>query len=276
MRKRILTSLLTASAYALALALALAACGPKSGPAASLPPSGGASSCLSPSGSIPPQPASPASPQDLGADAAKAYRKALEEIYSQRTYPNGDPVETFQMENNDFALFDVDGDGAAELIYQNDDSTMAGMMTSIFSFDSSTGKLYLELSGFAAMIFYDNGVIQVEASHNHGLSGRDDFWPFALYQYDSGSDGYLMVGSVDAWDKEDFPEDWDGSPFPDEADQDGDSMIYLLTLGGQEVTTTTLDGPEYENWLKDYTAGAAELDVPWQAMTLENIQAVAP
>ena len=81
---------------------------------------------------------------------------------------------------------------------------------------------------------------------------------------------------MDAWDKEDFPEDWDGSPFPDEADQDGDSMIYLLTLGGQEVTTTTLDGPEYENWLKDYTAGAAELDVPWQAMTLENIQAVAP
>ena len=59
MRKRILTSLLTASAYALALALALAACGPKSGPAASLPPSGGASSCLSPSGSIPPQPAFP-------------------------------------------------------------------------------------------------------------------------------------------------------------------------------------------------------------------------
>jgi hypothetical protein len=276
MRKRILTSLLTASAYALALALALAACGPKSGPAASLPPSGGASSCLSPSGSIPPQPASPASPQDLGADAAKAYRKALEEIYSQRTYPNGDPVETFQMENNDFALFDVDGDGAAELIYQNDDSTMAGMMTSIFSFDSSTGKLYLELSGFAAMIFYDNGVIQVEASHNHGLSGRDDFWPFTLYQYDSGGDGYLMIGSVDAWDKDTFPADHEGSPFPDEIDQDGDGTIYLIAYGGQEVTTTPLDGPEYERWLKDYTAGAAELDIPWQAMTLENIQAVAP
>ena len=272
MRKRILTSLLTASAYALALALTLAACGPKSGPASSS--ADGSAPISAPLTSAGASEASPATPQDLGAEAAKAYRKALEEIYSQRTYPNGDPVETFQMENNDFALFDVDGDGAAELIYQNDDSTMAGMMTSIFSFDSSTGKLYLELSGFAAMIFYDNGVIRVEASHNHGLSGRENFWPFALYQYDSGSDGYLMVGSVDAWDKEDFPEDWDGSPFPDEADQDGDSMIYLLTLGGQEVTTTTLDGPEYESWLKDYTAGAAELDIPWQAMTLENIQAI--
>ena len=272
MRKRILTSLLTASAYALALALTLAACGPKSGPASSS--ADGSAPISAPLTSAGASEASPATPQDLGAEAAKAYRKALEEIYSQHTYPSGDPVETFQMENNDFALFDVDGDGAAELIYQNDDSTMAGMMTSIFSFDSSTGKLYLELSGFAAMIFYDNGVIRVEASHNHGLSGRENFWPFALYQYDSGSDGYLMIGSVDAWDKEDFPEDWDGSPFPDEADQDGDSMIYLLTLGGQEVTTTTLDGPEYESWLKDYTAGAAELDIPWQAMTLENIQAI--
>lgn len=279
MRKRILTSLLTALAYTLALALALAACGPKSGPAASLPPSGGASSCLSPSGSIPPQPASPASPQDLGADAAKAYRKALEDIYNDHIYPNGDPVELLpggQMEENHFALFDVDGDGETELLYQNDDGPMASMTINIYSFDKDAGTLYLELSGFVGMTFFDSGVVRVMASHNHGLSGRDDFWPFALYQYDSGSDGYLMVGSVDAWDKEDFPEDWDGSPFPDEADQDGDSMIYLLTLGGQEVTTTTLDGPEYENWLKDYTAGAAELDIPWQAMTLENIQAVAP
>ena len=180
------------------------------------------------------------------------------------------------MEENHFALFDVDGDGETELLYQNDDGPMASMTINIYSFDKDAGTLYLELSGFVGMTFFDSGVVRVMASHNHGLSGRDDFWPFALYQYDSGSDGYLMVGSVDAWDKEDFPEDWDGSPFPDEADQDGDSMIYLLTLGGQEVTTTTLDGPEYENWLKDYTAGAAELDVPWQAMTLENIQAVAP
>lgn len=274
MKKRILTSLLTASAYALALALTLAACGPKSGPASSS--AGGSAPISAPLTNAGASESSPATPQDLGAEAAKAYRRALEEIYSQRTYPNGDPVETFQMENNDFALFDVDGDGAAELIYQNDDSTMAGMMTSIFSFDSSTGKLYLELSGFAAMIFYDNGVIQVEASHNHGLSGRENFWPFTLYQYDSGGDGYLMIGSVDAWDKDTFPADHEGSPFPDEIDQDGDGTIYLVTCGGQEVTTTPLDGPEYESWLKDYTAGAAELDIPWQAMTLENIQAVAP
>lgn len=163
-----------------------------------------------------------------------------------------------------------------ELIYQNDDSTMAGMMTSIFRFDPHTGNLYLELAGFSAMTFYDNGVIRVEASHNHGLSAQDDFWPFTLYQYDSGSDGYLMIGAVDAWDKSLFPEDFQGVPFPDGADQDGDGVVYLITYSSQEVATTPLDGPDYEKWLNDYVAGAAQLELPWQAMTLENIQAVAP
>lgn len=276
MKKRILSSLLTASAYALALALTLAACGPQSGPASSASGSAPISAPLTNAGASEP---SPAAPQDLGADAAKAYRRALEGIYNDHCYPNGDPVDVpdgAQMENNSFAFFDVDGDGETELIYQNDDSTTAGMMTSIFSFDPYTKDLYLELAGFAAMTFYDNGIIRVEAAHNHGLSGRDDFWPFTLYQYDSGGDGYLMIGSVDAWDKSLFPEDFQGVPFPDDADQDGDGVVYLITYSGQEVTTTPLDGPDYEKWLNTYIEGAAELELPWQAMTLENIQAVTP
>lgn len=290
MRERILYRLLTALSYALTLALALAACGPKSGPAVSpLPPSGGESSSSPPSEHIPPQSPAPASssggqsasptPQELGAESAKAYRKALEGIYFDHTYPNGDPVdvpEWAQMENNSFTVFDVDGDGERELVFQNSDSTMAGMMTSVYSLDLDTGKLYLELSSFVSAVFYDNGIIWEEASHNHGLSGRDDFWPFTLYQYDLGGDGYLMIGSVDAWDKDTFPADYQGTPFPDEIDQDGDGLLYLVTYSGQEVTTATLDGPEYEDWLNAYVNGAARLELPWQAMTLENIQAVAP
>ena len=57
-------------------------------------------------------------------------------------------------------------------------------------------------------------------------------------------------------------------------DVDGDGMIYLLTFGGQEVAATQLDGPDFEKWLDTYVAGAAELDIPWQDMTPENIQAI--
>ena len=85
-----------------------------------------------------------------------------------------------------------------------------------------------------------------------------------------------MIGSVDAWDKDTFPADYQGTPFPDEIDQDGDGLLYLVTYSGQEVTTATLDGPEYEDWLNAYVNGAARLELARQAMTLENIQAVAP
>lgn len=304
MKSRILTSVLAAFACCLALSLTLIACGTQGGgTSSSLPPSGGISAPGSAPGSAPPSdssdssvppqtlpadtspqapssggdPGKPAAPQEQGAAMAKACRRALERIYNDHVYPNGDPIETFEMENNDFAIFDVDGDGQAELIYQNDDATMAGMMTGIYSFDPYTGELYLELSGFVGMTFYDNGIISAAASHNQGTAwGLEDFWPFTLYQYDTSGDGYLMVGSVDAWSKAGFPQDQQGKPFPDNVDQDGDGVVYLLTFGGQEVTVTMLDGPDYQQWLSSYIDDAAPLELPWQAMTLANIQAVAP
>lgn len=284
MNDRTISSLLIALAYALVLTLTLIACGTPGG-ASSPPPVSETSSSQSPSSSSQSHGLDSGASQFpvthvqvQGSAMAKAYREALEGIYKDHLYPNGDLVDSLpdaQMEENYFAIFDVDGDGNTELLYRNDNSTMAGMVTNIYGFNEDTKSLYLELSGFVGMTFYDNGIIQVMASHNHGLSAWDGFWPYALYQYDTGGDGYLMMGYADGWDKETFPEDWDGNPFPDDVDQDGDGMIYLLTFGGQEVAATQLDGPDYEKWLNAYIGGASELDVPWQAMTSENIQAVA-
>lgn len=301
MRKRILLSF--ALALSLALMLALAACGDPA-PAA---PSGDAAGTASPTGTqstppaavTPPEASSPGGDQPSGSGTADAvspqpsaepslpqpptmeqtYRAALETICSDYRYPNGDEVATgdgFEMKDNDFAIYDVDGDGQDELIYQNDNSYMAGMVTTVYGFDRDTGMLYQELSGFVAMEFYDNGVVSIMASHNHGLSARDDFWPYALYQYDPGSDGYIMAGSLDAWDGAIFPKDYDGNSFPTDKDGDGDQLVYAITSGGQEVVTTYVDGPEYQQWVDSYLAGASKLELPWQSMTLENIRAVAP
>lgn len=316
MKHRILNSLFFVFLVSLALALVLAACGGEPGgtvsPIASSqqPEGGGPSPQIQPSAAQPAgiglpvetEPAvpdeSPALPSDApalpdntpaGAPESPApalpltmegaYRAALEAIYNDHRYPNGDEVATgdgYQMEDNDFAIFDVDGDGKDELIYQNDNSYMAGMITTIYGFDPDTGKLYQELSGFVAMEFHDNGVVSIMASHNHGLSALEDFWPYAIYQYDPGSDGYLMAGSLDAWDGTLFPKDYDGDSFPADIDQDGDQVVYILTTPGAEVTKTVIDGPAYREWVDSYLAGASELELPWKNMTPENIRAVAP
>lgn len=318
MRKRIMTCLFFALALSLGLMLVLAACGGEQGgyasplpasqqpdlstlpsvsdPAVTVPALHPAQDSAPPTPSapeiqLPPQGSpAPAFPEPAPSQSAspepaqpltleQTYRAALEAIYNDYRYPNGDEVaagDGYSMEDNDFAIFDVDGDGQEELIYQNDSSYMAGMVTTVYGFDCGTGMLYQELSGFVAMEFYDNGVVSIMASHNHGLSALEDFWPYALYQYVPGSDGYIMAGSLDAWDGALFPNGKDGVPFPADKDADGDHIIFTITSSGQEVITTYVDGPEYQEWVDSYLAGASRLELPWQSMTPEHIRAVSP
>ena len=222
-----------------------------------------------------PSPASFPSPLSEDEKQLTAFQDVLEGIFQDHLYPNGDPVnvpEGADMENNRFALFDVDGDGIKELIYENSDSTMVGMVTHVFCY--TDGQIFTEFSGFCGMTFYDNGMLTVDASHNHGLGASLDFWPYALYRHDSGSDGYLMAGYVDAWDGSVIPETWEGEPFPAALDLDGDQVLYCLTFPGPEVETRYMDGEDYLAWRDAYLADAAPLDLPFQSMTAENIAAL--
>ena len=272
----------------LLLLLALVSCSsPQPVPTLSIPTGATVSASPSPEETPDaiPTPAPSSSPTAAGSTASpltlEAYRSALEAIYNDHLYPNGDPVDVpaaALMENNHFAIFDVDGDGQDELIYENGDATTAGMMTTVFgSMPSADGvKLFTELSGFPGMDFYDNGVIIDYASHNHGLAGTADFWPHTVYQYDFGQDGYLFMGYADAWSGETFPTNFADQPFPDDLDMDGDKVVYSLTFFGDVRTETWIDGPEYLKWRDSYLEGASRLELPWQSMTTENILSVAP
>lgn len=270
------------------LSLALVSCSsPQPIPTLSIPTDATVSASPSPeeTPNAAPTPVPSSSPTAAGSTASpltlEAYRSALEAIYNDHLYPNGDPVDVpaaALMENNHFAIFDVDGDGQDELIYENGDATTAGMMTTVFgSMPSADGvKLFTELSGFPGMDFYDNGVIIDYASHNHGLAGTADFWPYTVYQYDFGQDGYLFMGYADAWSGETFPTNFADQPFPDDLDMDGDKVVYSLTFFGDVRTETWIDGPEYLKWRDSYLEGASRLELPWQSMTTENILSVAP
>lgn len=261
MRKRTFCALLS-----VAMVLSLCACGT-------------AEETPTPTATPSPSPEQTEAPDREGMMAA--YREALEGIYRDHLYPNGDMVdvpEWAQMENNDFAIFDVDLDGEEELIYQNDDATMAGMVTTVYGWtEAPEGHRFLtELSDYCAMAFYDNGMVTVQLSHNQGLAGNTDFWPYFLYRYDPGQDGYLLVAALDAWDGETFPHDFGGTAFPADLDKDGDKVVYWISYPGEEVTYELMDGPEYQQWLDSYLGGANKVEVPWQNMTVENIAALAP
>ncbi len=196
-----------------------------------------------------------------------AYRQELEDVLKdwKTAFPDED------LSKNRFAIFDVDGDGREELLLEHASAAIvAGLNTEVYDF--ADGEWVTELSEFPALTFYGNGTVTAGWSHSQGLAG-DSFWPYTLYQYDAGTDTYVRVGMVDAWDKA-LVAEYDGAPFPDDVDADGDGLVYYIMTGGMYERKDPVDGPDHQAWLASYTAGTEPLEIPYQALTAENIAGI--
>ena len=130
-------------------------------------------------------------------DAARkeAYKAALENIYVNHVFPNGTTCnyrDAQDLAESQFTILDIDGDGEEELIIRYVSGPMAGMREVIYSF-SGGDFLMEEFSEFPALVYYDNGFIRADASHNQG--DDTDGWSYVMYQYMGDSDSYKEVGS---------------------------------------------------------------------------------
>lgn len=206
-------------------------------------------------------------------DPEKAvYYAALEKLYKTYTFPDGTELgynEISDLSENQFAIYDIDQDGREELIVIWTTTYTAGMAEIIYSFDYSSNGFTTELIDFPVQTFYDNGVVEVLLSHNHGLAGNiDDFWPYTFYQYDKGADTYLCAAGVDAWNKAYYELDYDGTLFPEELDTDGDGILYRVTAGGHDKL---MDLEEYNKWRDSVIDGAKKVEIPFVKMTEESI-----
>lgn len=210
-----------------------------------------------------------------------AYGKVLWDMYLLGLRPDGEELERAAdlgpAEGNRFALVDLNGDGAEELIVCWDQACMAGMQGLVYTYDYPEEELRLVLSEFPALTFYENGIVAADWSHSQGWAGR--FWPYTLYQYSPDSGVYEETGSVDAWDLECVKGDGRlAAAFPGEADADGDGLVYYILTGewyrndrtpsggldGRLWDTDPVDGADLENWLNAYTGGAEPLKIPYR------------
>ena len=238
--------------------------------------------------SVAPAPAVPADslsvsapvPVDNG-QAAEKFIDILEGIYYDCVLPDGQRLEPyteyFGESPNEFAVFDIDGDCEDELIIRYTNTYMAGMFGAVYGYDNAAGRLTTQLMEFPALSFFPNGTVEAGWSHNQGLAGR--FWPCTLYRYDAASDTYFPIASVDAWDREFFETDFDGNPFPTEADPNGDNIVYYIHLYAQEEEPAPVSQQEFDAWyretigfdpaLHDYSDFAVQ--IPFLPLTEENI-----
>lgn len=207
----------------------------------------------------------PESPAPTGNALYDTFRAALDTVHNDGYLPVlAQQVESYEsIENEDFAICDVDGDGKEELLVRISDTYMAGMITVIYGFDEENGSLYGELSAFPALTFYP-GLVKASVSHNHGKAG-DVLWPYYVYRYDPATDTYAETAYADAWSKA-FSE----TDFPEEADTDHVGAVFLITENGQ---TRTVCCSDFLAWETPLFAGLPEIQIPWQKLTNANIAA---
>lgn len=208
-------------------------------------------------------------------EAREAYYTALQNLLNRHVLPDGTDCgydSVSNMAENKFALYDIDQDGTEELIVMYTTTYMAGQVQAVYEYDGAAKELSAELVEFPMLTFYDNGVVKAGWSHNQGLAG--EFWPYTLYQYDASSDRYVNVGMVDAWDKNLSQTDAQGNPFPDEIDVSGTGFVYYIMTNGEYETVDPVDASSYNEWFDSYQKGAAEVEIPYQDLTEEQIASI--
>ena len=208
---------------------------------------------------------------NMGPEQIQAYWTVLTDIHNYQIFPGGRDLgyDGWPMSDNRFALGDVDGDGSVELIIIYSTTSSAGQAHIIYDYDASTGGVREQFIEYPAVVYFDNGILKVDASHNHTLSGK--IWPYTLYQYNAESDSYDVIAQVEAWDKEIRDTDYEGNAYPDDVDADGDGTIYYIMETAEYGNRVPVDGEEYDRWYESYRNGSGTISIHYIALTTENI-----
>ena len=95
---------------------------------------------------------------------------------------------------------------------------------------------------------------------------------YVVMNYDEGKDAYEDAFYVDAWSREitDY-NPYEEMPYPEDIDTEQDGYVYLITENGQK---RILNRADYQKWEAALFAGKEPLTIPWQKITVDNIQAL--
>ena len=202
-----------------------------------------------------------------------AFRRTLKTIHNELYLPGltyMDKISLWEpgtIEDETFAVTDVDGDGEEELLVGISNTNIAGMCKVVYGYDQAKDDVRQEACTWFSAKFYP-GMIRVDASHNHGHAG-DVIWPYTIMTYDREKDVYQDAYYVDAWSRE--LAEYDSlleRDYPQEIDTENDGFVYLITENGE---TKILNRRDFEKWESDFFAGKEPLAIDWQKMTATNI-----
>ncbi len=204
--------------------------------------------------------------------AHAAYLEAVKMMIDEQTFPDGSTFdESFgKVEENSFAVYDVDLDGWDELIIRFTAAPMAGQLETVYAYDEETRTLNAELYMFPAVTYLDNGMIKEGWSHGSGLA-EEGYWPYNLYQYNAETGVYDLIAEVNMWSKSVEAVNYAGEAYPDDVDAENAGTVFIVTYDGK---TETISKSAYEAWLDTVLGDAAEAEITFLPVIEENADAI--
>ena len=205
----------------------------------------------------------------------KAYQFALQQIAFEHVYPDGtdtgfDGVSGF-IEDNHFAIFDINNDGIEELVVQFVTAPMAGNIETIYAYNEAGNTVETMLTVFPAVTYYENGIVKEEWSHGSDLAG-DDYWPYNLYQYNEGTGKYNQIAEVNMWSKSVDTVNYKGDSYPEDIDAEKAGTVFIISQnGGTEIKSKS----DYEKWFSEIIGNAQTVKVPYMSLNEKNIKGVS-
>lgn len=197
------------------------------------------------------------------------YQLLLNEVYPEGMNPEFEPLFG-SLEDNRFAVMDVNGNGTEELIIQFTTASMAENVEIIYDYGEEEETIRPVLTLFPALTYYENGIIQEKWAHGHDLSG-EEYWPYNLYRYQETTGEYELVAEVNMWSRSAGTIDYKGDPYPEDIDAEKAGIVFILSRNG---VTETVSKSSYEAWLEEIIGNAQVVSVPYRALTKENIEAI--
>ena len=99
---------------------------------------------------------------ELSEEGRSAYHSVLLDVYFNHLFPNDRDYGFLggaDVSENEFAVCDVDQDGAAELLISYTTTDEAGKTALIYDFEAALDMVREEFSGYPPLVFYDNGYV---------------------------------------------------------------------------------------------------------------------
>ena len=97
------------------------------------------------------------------------------------------------MSENEFAVCDVDQDGAAELLISYTTTDEAGKTALIYDFEAALDMVREEFSGYPPLTFYDNGYVALKEDRSREAAEDDGVQGSVLYRYVAEGDSYIRI-----------------------------------------------------------------------------------